>query len=84
VFSVETRDAATAEVIQLHEMQVFQQVHKSSLTKQELLRLLNPITFIKQKRCGKIKASTFANGRPQQAIFGKWEAASPTVQTELV
>jgi hypothetical protein len=70
-FPVEARDAATAEVIQLHEMQVFQRIHKSSLTKQELLRFLNSITFIKQKRCGKIKARSFANGRSQRAIFGK-------------
>jgi hypothetical protein len=36
--------------------------------------MLNSITFIKQKRCGQIKARTFADGRPQLAIFEKWEA----------
>jgi hypothetical protein len=75
-FPVEARDATIAEITQLYEMQVFQSVHKSSLTYQELLRVINSITFIKQKRCGKIKARTCADGRPQRAIFEKWEATS--------
>jgi hypothetical protein len=84
VFPVEARDATIAEITKIHEMQVFQPVHKSSLTNQELLRVLNSITFIKQKQCGKIKARTCDDGRPQQASFEKWEATSPTVQTESV
>jgi hypothetical protein len=83
-FPVKARDTTIAEITQLHEMQVFQSVHKFSLTNQDLLRVLNSITFIKQKRCGKIKARICADGRPQQAIFEKWEATSPTVRTESV
>jgi hypothetical protein len=76
-FPVEVRDATIAEITQLHEMQGFQPVHKSSLTNQELLRVLNSITFIKQKWCGKIKPRTCPDGRPQHAFFEKWEADKP-------
>jgi hypothetical protein len=76
VFPVEARDATIAEIRQLHEMQFLQPVHKFSLTNQEFLRVLNSITFIKQKSCGKIKTRTSADGRPQQAIFEIWEATT--------
>jgi hypothetical protein len=84
LFPVETRTATMAEIQQLHDMEVFQPVEKTALTQQELMRTLSSITFIKQKRCGRIKARTCADGRPQRLIFEKWEAASPTVRTELV
>jgi hypothetical protein len=83
-FPEEAREATIAEIQQLHRMNGFQPVNKSSLTQQELRGVLNSMTFIKQKRCAKIKARTCADGRPQRAIFEKWEAASPTVRTESV
>jgi hypothetical protein len=48
-FPEEARDATIAEIQQLHDMSVFQPVHKSSLTQQEIQGVLNSITFIKQK-----------------------------------
>jgi hypothetical protein len=84
LFPVEARNATMAEIQQLHNMEVFELVQKSSLTQQELMRTLSSITFIKQKRCGRIKARTCADGRPQRTIFEKWEAALPTVRTESV
>jgi hypothetical protein len=58
----ETKDATMAELKQLHDMKVFTPVKKSTLTRQELLDVLNTITFIKRKRCGRIKARTCADG----------------------
>ena len=69
---------------QLHEMQVFRPVRKEDLTQQERLRVLNSIIFIKEKRCGRIKARACADGRPQRILYDKSDASSPTVKTESV
>jgi hypothetical protein len=76
----EIREVTMAELNQLHNMQVFQLVKKSTLRKQELLGVLNTITFFKQKR----KAQTCADGRPQRKLYDKGKASSPTVRTESV
>jgi hypothetical protein len=73
-----------AELKQLHDMKVFTSVKKSTLTRQERLNVLNTITCIKRKRCGRIKARTCADGRPQRKLYEKGEASSPTVRTESV
>jgi hypothetical protein len=83
-FPVEAREATIVEIKQLHDMKVFVPVKKSSLSTQELLGVLNAITFIRQKQCGQIKARTCADGRPQRMLFEKWEASSPTVRTKSV
>ena len=83
-FPKEAQAATMAEMQQLHDMQVFQPVPKDSLTKQEHLEVLRSIIFIKQKRCGRVKARVCADGRPQRYLYKKWEASSPTVKTESV
>jgi hypothetical protein len=65
-------------------MQVFQPVHWSSMTQQEIMGTLNTLTFIKIKRCGRIKARTCADRRLQRSLYQKWESSSPTVRTESV
>jgi hypothetical protein len=65
-------------------MNVFEPILQSSMTRQELLGTLNTITFVKRKRCGRIKARMCTDGRPQQQIYEKWEASSPAVRTESV
>jgi hypothetical protein len=52
----ETKDAVMSELMQLHHMNVFEPIQQSSMTKQETLGALNTITFVKKKRCGRIKA----------------------------
>jgi hypothetical protein len=54
------------------------------MTRQEVIGTLNTLTFIKRKRCGRVKARTCADGRPQRSLFQKWESSSPTVRTESV
>jgi hypothetical protein len=83
-FPEETKKATILELTQLHEMKVFQPVYRSSMTRQEIVGTLNTLTFIKIKRCGRIKARTCADGRPQKSLYQKWESSSPTVRTESV
>jgi hypothetical protein len=40
---------------------------------------LNYLMFLKRKRCGKIKARGWADGRPQREYISKDESSSPTV-----
>ena len=80
----ETKRATIAELTQLHNMKVFQPIYCSSMTRQEVISTLNTLTFIKRKRCGRVKARTCADGRPQRILFQKWESSSPTVRTESV
>ena len=83
-FSEETKKATIAELMQLHKRNVFQPVCRSSMTRQEVIGTLNTLTFIKRNQCGRVKAHTCADGRPQKSLFQKWESSSPTVRTESV
>jgi hypothetical protein len=69
---------------QLQNIKVLEPVKKSTVTRQELLGVLNTIAFIKTKRCGRIKARTCADGRPQRKLYKIGNASSPTVRTESV
>ena len=42
-------------------------VNPDVLSKEEKRRALNAYTLIKEKRCGKLRAQTVADGRPQRA-----------------
>jgi hypothetical protein len=83
-FPEETKKATIAELTQLHQMSVFQPINRLSMTRQELIGTMNTLTFIKRKRCGRIKARICADGRPQKSLFQKWESSSPTARTESV
>jgi hypothetical protein len=61
-FPREAKDAIIAELRQLHDMDVFKPVRKETLTRQEILQVLNSIIFIKRKRCGRIKARAWQMG----------------------
>ena len=43
---------------------------------------LNVIDLIKQKRCGKVKGRTVADGRKQRSEFNKEDTSSPTMSLE--
>jgi Reverse transcriptase (RNA-dependent DNA polymerase) len=83
-FPKEAQAAKMIEMKQLHDMEVFKPVLRERLTKQEQLGVLWSIIFIKQKRCGHVKARVCADGQPQRYLYEKWEASSPTVKTESV
>ena len=47
-----------------------------------MTKALRPITVIKEKRCGRIKGYTCADGRPQREYVPKSDSSSPTIGTE--
>ena len=55
-----------------------------SLTKQQKRDALRVVNLIKEKRCGKIKGRTCADGRPQRKYVPREESASPTVSSEAL
>ena len=75
-------EAVLKELMQLHERQVLKPRHGSKLSPEAKRRSLNYLMFLKEKRCGKIKARGCADGRKQRAWIGKDEASSPTVMIE--
>ena len=72
------------EFLQLDGMEVFGGKHVGDLTNEQKRRALRAINVIKEKRCGKIKGRTVADGRPQRALYTKEETSSPTVSTDAL
>jgi hypothetical protein len=69
---------------QLNDMKVFGSVNPDTLTKTQKGKALHAINLIKEKRCGRIKGRTCADGRPQRAYVPREEATSPTVSMEAL
>ena len=67
---------------QLDDMKVLRRARKIDLTIDNKRRALRAINLIKDKRCGKIKGRTCADGRPQRAYTPREEASSPTIALE--
>ncbi len=55
----------------------------SKLAREDKVKVLSSILFLKEKRARKIKGCVCINGAPQRAYIPKEDAASPTVSTEL-
>jgi hypothetical protein len=77
-------DALYQEFLQLHDLGVFEGQHVPGLTKEQRKAALRAISVIKEKRCGRIKGRTVADGRPQRALYTKDETTSPTVSTDAL
>lgn len=77
-------DALYQEFLQLHDLDVFEGLHPDKLTKEQKRAALRAISVIKEKRCGKIKGRTVADGRAQKDLYTKDETASPTVSTDAL
>ncbi len=77
-------DAAYSEMKQLHDRTVFVPVNVQSLTPQEKRRAMESLIFLVEKRDGRVKARTCANGSTQRDYISKEEAASPTVMSESI
>ena len=65
-------------------MEVFKGLHASSLTSQQKKDSLNAINLIKEKRCGRIKGRTVADGRKQRHQYSREEITSPTVSNDAL
>ena len=83
-FGERGRDAAMGEISQLHDRIVFWPRHKKDLTPEELEKIMESLIFLAEKRDGRVKARTCANGSVQRDYISKEESASPTVSTEAV
>ena len=52
------------------------------LSREQRMRALSSLLFLKEKRMGDIKGRACINGAPQRAYIPKEDAASPTVLME--
>ena len=69
---------------QLHDMDTFFPRDPKTLTREEQIKALLSLIFLKQKHTGEVKSRTCINGAPQRAYIKKEDAASPTVATDSV
>jgi hypothetical protein len=79
-----TVDALYSEFLQLHDLEVFKGLQASELTKAQRNASLRAISVVKEKRCGRIKGRTVADGRPKKGLYTKEETTSPTVSTDAL
>ena len=77
-------NAAFDEVNQLHQRGCFQPIDVNLLAPEERKKALESLIFLTEKRDGRAKARTCADGRKQRLWMDKNEAASPTVLLESV
>jgi hypothetical protein len=72
------------EFAQIEDKGVIAPLVASELTREQRSGALRAISLIKEKRCGKIKGRTCADGRSQRHLYSKEETSSKTVSTEAL
>ena len=77
-------DAVVEELRQLDYMQVIKPKYRTDLSADDRHKALNYLMYLKQKRCGRIKARGCADRRKQRVYKGKDETSSLTVSTEAL
>ena len=82
IFGNKAVTAITEEYEQLDKLNVFEPLQHENMTKEQKCNALNAIDLIKEKRCGKIKGRTVADGRKQRDLYSKAEVSSPTLSLE--
>jgi hypothetical protein len=83
-FGEQAAEALIKEWIQLDEKDVFKGIHFKDVTSEQKSKALRLVQLIKEKRCGKIKGRTCADGRKQRNFINPDQATSPTVSTEAL
>ncbi|MHA7927606.1 MAG: reverse transcriptase domain-containing protein, partial [Marinobacter sp.] len=83
-FGARGTSALTNELKQLHIREVLKPKYACQMTPQERAGALQYLMFLKEKRCGKIKARGCADGRKQRVYMNKEETSSPTVSLEAL
>ena len=74
----------TAEFAQLNYKGAYEPIHAKDLTKAQQNSALRIINLIKEKRNGRLKGRSVADGRPQREYYTKEETSSPTATPESV
>jgi hypothetical protein len=69
---------------QLNDMMVFGRIDPDELTAQHKRDALRAVNLINEKRCGRVKGRTCADGSKQKAYIPREEATSPTVSMEAL
>jgi hypothetical protein len=83
-FGKDGAEAVVAELRQLDFREVIEPVNRKKLTQEQKHKALNYLMYLKQKRCGRIKARGCADGRKQRLYKSKEEMTSPTVSMEAL
>jgi hypothetical protein len=84
-FGQKGKDAAIKEMKQqLHNRTVFEGIKIKDMTPLERKRAMESLLFLVEKRDGKIKARTCANGSTQREYIDRKDATSPTAATEAI
>jgi hypothetical protein len=83
-YGEEAIQAIVAECKQLDDKKAFKPRNRKDLTKLERKRALRAITLVKEKRCGRIKGRTVADGRGQRDHIERVDATSPTISIEAL
>ena len=69
-------------IFQLEDLKVYEPLNPMKLTRTQKKAALRAINLIKEKRCGRLKGRTVADGRTQKGMYDKIETATPTVGTD--
>ena len=72
------------EYIQLEDMKLMKGLNPGSLTRSQKRGALRAINSIKEKRRGKLKGRTCADGQPQRCYKTKEDSSSPTISLEAL
>ena len=76
--------ALMTEFSQLEDLDVYEAIDPAQLTRAQKKAALRAINLFKEKRNGKLKGRTCADGRSQRNLYDKSQTASPTVSTDAL
>ena len=83
-FGKRAEEGAAHEMQQLHKRTAFAPINVANITPKERSRAMESFIFLVEKRDGRIKGRTVANGNSQRPYTAKVDTASPTVLTESI
>jgi Reverse transcriptase (RNA-dependent DNA polymerase) len=77
-------NALKAEFEQFRQMDVFEPLDAFAMTEEQKSESLRALSVIKEKRCGKLKGRTVADGSAQREKYAKEDTGSPTVSSDAL
>ena len=83
-FGDAARDAMRREFQQLDDKGIFEPIRGDTLSPDARKQALRCINIIKEKRDGRIKGRTCADGRPQCLLYDKADTSSPTASSDAI
>ena len=83
-FEQDGEQAAMSEMKQLNDRRAFIPIDPNALSASERKKVLESLIFLVQKKDGRVKARTCANGSVQRGWMDKVDAANPTAMVESI